>query len=116
MGLRREPRLSLDMEQGLRCQEPFPGQGPNQNKIRSIYLIPDCSKPISTVIYCESGSLVLHLFCFALRVPVPGSVCVCLCDKITTGMTSAGRTYTIWLICLSCSRPDQARHDANCAD
>lgn len=78
MGLRRKPRLSLDMEQGLRCQEPFPGQGPNQNKIRSIYLIPDCSKPISTVIYCESGSLVLHLFCFALRVPVPGSVCVCV--------------------------------------
>lgn len=52
------------MQQGLRCQEPFPGQGPDQNKIRSIYLIPDCSKPISAVIYPASGSLVRHWFLF----------------------------------------------------
>lgn len=64
MGLCCQPRLSLDVQQGLSCQEPFPGQGPDQNKIRSIYLIPDCSKPISTVIYSASGSLVLHLFYF----------------------------------------------------
>lgn len=64
MALRPRPGLRLDMLQGLRCQEPFPGQGPHQNKIRSIYLISDCSNPISTVIYCLSGSLVRHLFCF----------------------------------------------------
>lgn len=76
MGLCRQPRLRLDVKQGLRCQEPFPGQGPDQNEIRPIYLISDCSKPISTVIYSASGSLDLHLFCF-----VPGLwlyVCVCV--------------------------------------
>ena len=51
MGSCRQPWLSLDVQQGLRCQKPFPGQGPDQNEIRSIYLIPDCAKPISAVIY-----------------------------------------------------------------
>lgn len=44
------PRLKPDMLQGLRCQRPFPTEGP-RNKIKSIYLFPDCAKPISTVIY-----------------------------------------------------------------
>lgn len=66
------------MQQGLRCQEPFPAQGPDQNKIRSIYLIPDCSKPISAVIYSASGSLVLHWFCFFAAGPVDLLSRVCL--------------------------------------
>lgn len=84
MGFCLQSRLRLDVLQGLRCQEPFPGQGPGQNKIRPIYLISDCSKPISTVIYSVSGSLALHLFCFVPRlwlcvperVPVSLPVCV----------------------------------------
>lgn len=43
-------RLKPDMLQGLRCQRPFPAEG-LQNKIKSIYLFPDCSKPISAIIY-----------------------------------------------------------------
>ncbi len=44
------PRLKPDMLQGLRCQRPFPAEGP-QNKIKSIYLFPDFAKPICAVIY-----------------------------------------------------------------